>query len=143
MPYNIGVTNLSRTWCSISLWSDLPMLVARTSRCGWAISKQFAATKCAVTEYLGSPTFVLVLSLFHMHASRASWLCVHAKRQGKVVECVWSIGKVEPIYATYLTNPQEALTGSHGGWQAGSTITATFYNMVWTNDRGEPAVSYR
>ena len=24
MTYNIGVANLSRTWCSTSLWSDLP-----------------------------------------------------------------------------------------------------------------------
>ena len=24
MPYNIGVAKLSRTWCSTSLWSDLP-----------------------------------------------------------------------------------------------------------------------
>ena len=24
MPYNIGVARLSRTWCSTSLWSDLP-----------------------------------------------------------------------------------------------------------------------
>ena len=32
MPYDIGIANLSRTWCSTWQWSNLPVIVVRFSR---------------------------------------------------------------------------------------------------------------
>ena len=79
MPYNIGVSNLSRTWCSTWQWSNLPVTQSDPPHClsynkptlskcvQILICQLLQDTKWPIREFWFHPRFVLVLCSRHVN----------------------------------------------------------------------------